>query len=252
LDRLATAVPARAIGASSHVAASAQAKLRPERPTFVVYPGIEAPAVRSSTELAALRSSLGLPANAFVVGIAGRLQPCKRQHFLIHAVSDLRRRGRAVHGLIVGGDAYGLSPGYAAGLPRLAAELGVEDHVTFTGQVEDAGPYMQLMDAVINTSVSESFGIVLVEAMALGKPVVAFASTGPLEIVQPGVSGLLLREDGGHEALVRALDRLLDDPEMCRRLGTGARRRFAERFTARRMTESLVHALEREVADETR
>lgn len=248
LDRLATVVPARAIGASSYVAASAQARLRPKRRTFVVYPGIDSPLVSSATELTVLRSTLGLPAEAFVVGVTGRLQPGKRQHLLIRAVSDLRRRGRAVHGLIVGGDAYGLSPSYAAGLPRLAARLGVEEHITFTGQVEDAGPYMQLMDAVVNTSESESFGIVLIEAMALGKPVVAYASTGPLEIVQPGVSGLLLREDGGHEALVAALDRLLDDPDLCRRLGTGARRRFAERFTARRMTESLVQAMEREFA----
>jgi glycosyltransferase involved in cell wall biosynthesis len=106
---------------------------------------------------------------------------------------------------------------------------------------------MELMDVVVNPSRLEPFGIVLVEAMALGKPVVAFASAGPLEIVQPGVSGLLVREEGGTRGMVTALDRLLDDPELCRHLGIGARRRFAERFTARRMTESLTKAMEREV-----
>jgi glycosyltransferase involved in cell wall biosynthesis len=83
--------------------------------------------------------------------------------------------------------------------------------------------------------------------MSLGKPVVAYASDGPLEIVQPGVSGLLVQEESGLQGLVMALDRLLDDPDLCRRLGAGARRRFAERFTARRMTEALTRELERVV-----
>jgi glycosyltransferase involved in cell wall biosynthesis len=245
LDRLATVIPARAVGVSSQASASAQSRLQPRLSTFTVYPGIDLQPPSPAAELTALRSNLGLPTEAFIVGVAGRLQPAKRQHLLVQAVSRLRARGRAVHGLVVGGDAYGLSPDYADSLPRLAAELGVAEHVTFVGQVDDTGPYMELMDVVVNTSVVEAFGIVLLEAMALAKPVVAFASTGPLEIVQPGVSGLLLPEDGGTEALVATLDRLLDDPGLCRRLGMGARRRFSERFTARRMTESLTQALER-------
>jgi glycosyltransferase involved in cell wall biosynthesis len=245
LDRVASALPATAVGCSSHAGARAQSRLWPRRRAFVVYPGIDAPPPRPAGELAALRDRLGLPAETFVVGVAGRLQPWKRQDLLIHAVAELRRRGRAVHGLVVGGDAYRLSPGYADSLPRLAATLGVDGHVTFTGQVQDAVSYMELMDVVVSPSRSEPFGIVLVEAMSLGKPVVAFASAGPLEIVQPGVSGLLVREEGGRQGLVTALDRLLDDPELCRRLGDGARTRFAKRFTAGRMTESLSRELER-------
>jgi glycosyltransferase involved in cell wall biosynthesis len=247
MDRLAAALPAAAVGCSSRAGAGAQSRLWPGRRTFVVYPGIDAPQPTPDGDLAALRASIGLPAEAFVLGVAGRLQPWKRQHLLIEAVAALRRRGRSVHGLVVGGDAYRLSPAYAESLPRLAAKLGVDGHVTFTGQVQEAAPYMELMDVVVNPSRLEPFGIVLVEAMALGKPVVAFASAGPLEIVQPGVSGLLVREEGGTRGMVTALDRLLDDPELCRHLGIGARRRFAERFTARRMTESLTKAMEREV-----
>lgn len=247
LDRLATALPAAAVGCSSRAGATAQARLWPHRRSFVVHPGIDAPRPAPAGELAALRASLGLPAEAFVLGVAGRLQPWKRQHLFIEAIAGLRRRGRSVHGLVVGGDAYRLSPDYAASLPRLAAKLGVAEHVTFTGQVADATRYMELMDVIVNPSQMEPFGIVLVEAMAIGKPAVAFAAAGPLEIVQPGVSGLLVREEGGTRGLVTALDRLLDDPDLCRRLGVGARRRFEERFTARRMTESLTRSLEREL-----
>jgi glycosyltransferase involved in cell wall biosynthesis len=247
LDRLATRLPAAAVGCSSRAGARAQARYRPRRRAFVVHPGVDPQPLRSAGELAALRSRLELPAEAFVIGVAGRLQPWKRQDLVIRAVAELRSRGRAVHGLVVGGDAYGLSPEYASSLPRLAASLGVERHLTFTGQVGSSGPYIELMDAVVNPSLAEPFGIVLLEAMSLGKPVVAFASAGPLEIVQPGVSGLLVQEESGVQGLVMALDRLLDDPELCRRLGAGARRRFAERFTARRMTEALCRELERVV-----
>jgi glycosyltransferase involved in cell wall biosynthesis len=100
------------------------------------------------------------------------------------------------------------------------------------------------MDIVLSTSRSEPFGIVLIEAMSLAKPVVAFASAGPLEIVQPGVTGLLLPKDGGSRALTGAVDRLLDDSKLRRSLGLAARRRFLERFTADRMSQSLADQLE--------
>jgi glycosyltransferase involved in cell wall biosynthesis len=248
LDRLASALPARAVGCSSQAAARAQGRIWPGRPTLVVYPGIDPPPTRSPAQVAALRAGLGLPAEAFILGVVGRLQPWKRQDVVVEAIAELRRRGRPVHGLVVGGDAYRLSPEYADSLPRLAAKLGVAGHITFTGQVDEAGPYMELMNVVVNPSRFEPFGIVLVEAMSLGKPVVAFASAGPLEIVQPGLSGLLIQEGGGTSGLVSVVDRLLDDPELCRRLGLGARRRFAERFTARRMTEALMEAMERELS----
>lgn len=244
MDRAAAAVPARAVGCSSAAAAQAQRKLKPGLPAFVVYPGIDAPPQTSPSELARLRARLQLPAEALVLGVVGRLQPWKRQDLMIKAVAELRRRGRAVHGLLVGGDAYGLSPGYSESLPRLAEKLGVAQHVTFTGQVDDATPYMELMDVVLSTSSSEPFGIVLIEAMALAKPVVAFASAGPLEIVRPGVTGLLLPESGGSRALVGAVDRLLDDSNLRESLGVAARRRFLERFTADRMSRSLVDQLE--------
>jgi glycosyltransferase involved in cell wall biosynthesis len=244
MDRAAASVPARAVGCSSAAAAQAQRKLKPGLPAFVVYPGIDAPPQTSFSELARLRARLQLPAEALVLGVVGRLQPWKRQDLMIKAVAELRRRGRAVHGLLVGGDAYGLSPGYSESLPRLAEKLGVARHVTFTGQVDDATPYMELMDVVLSTSSSEPFGIVLIEAMALAKPVVAFASAGPLEIVRPGVTGLLLPESGGSRALVGAVDRLLDDSNLRESLGVAARRRFLERFTADRMSRSLVDQLE--------
>jgi glycosyltransferase involved in cell wall biosynthesis len=242
LDRLATLLPARAIGCSSFESSQAQAHLRPRRPSFVVHPGIEAPASNVRERLA-LRVELGLPQDRLVIGIVGRLQPWKGQHLLLAALAALREAGHAVHGLIVGGKALGLSPEYEPYLHSLADELGIRDSVTFTGRVAEGVRYLAAMDIFVNTSSREPFGIVLLEAMAAGLPTVAFDSGGPREIIEPGRSGLLVAERTV-EALAAAIETLLVDPELRRRLSEAGRERVERRFTADRMTRDLEERLE--------
>jgi len=244
LDAPATAMPAIAIGVVSEAAAQAQAEKRPRRPTFVVRPGIEPPAPPPEEELVALRESLGV-GDAKVIGLVGRLQHLKGQHLLIEALALLRRAGHDVRGLIVGGDAYGIEPDYGPFLRRRAAELGVDGAVTFTGQVADALPYIQLMDAVVNASEHEAFGMTLVEGMALGVPVVAFDNGGgPGEIVEDGRSGLLARP-GDVSHLAEQLGRVLSDAALCERLVEEGRARYEAEFTAARMVATLERELSR-------
>ena len=239
MDRLATALPARAVGASSEAGAREQAAIWPRRPTFVALPGIDEPRAAPPDELEALRASLGLPAGRAVVGIVGRMQPWKQQHLVVEAVAALRAAGRDVHGLVVGGVAYDRDPDYYPSVRRRVAELGVEDAITFTDQVPDAHPYVQLMDVLVNASVNEPFGIVVLEAMALGVPAVAFdAAGGPPEIIEHGTTGLLARP-GGADDLTVQIARILDDEGLRAELVEGGRRRFQERFTAMRMATAL-------------
>jgi glycosyltransferase involved in cell wall biosynthesis len=244
LDRLATALPTRAVGCYCAEASVAQSRLRPRRPSFVVHPGIDIPAPLSESDRVELRARLGLTEDSSVVGIVGRLQPWKGQHRLLIALACLIRANHSVHGLIVGGNAYDLSPGYEPYLHRLAGALGIADHVTFTGQVPDGWKYVQAMDVFVNASIQEPFGVVLLEAMAAGLPTVAFASGGPREIIEPGRSGLLV-EDITEEGLAAAIEQLIIDPNLRERLGEGARDRVQQRFTARRMTRDLEAKLER-------
>jgi len=172
LDGSATLLPAAAIGCYSTAAARAQARLFPRRPTFIVAAG--APRPRQSE----LRQPLELPSGVPIVGLVGRLQPWKGQDRLLRAQALLRERGHEMHLVIVGGTAYGLSEGYARSLPALVRELGLEQSVTMTGQVPDAGPYMEQMDVLVNASDPEPFGIVLLEGMARGVAVLAVDSGG--------------------------------------------------------------------------
>jgi glycosyltransferase involved in cell wall biosynthesis len=238
VDRLATLLPARAVGCSSDACRQAQESLRPRRrPTFVVNPGIDLEAVRKGAA-GGLRERLGIPPGRAVAGIVGRLQPWKGQDRFLTALAQLRQRGLDVHGLLVGGGAYGRSPRYVAELERLIPRLGLSDFVTLTGQVDDPAPYFELMDVAVNASQGEPFGIVLLEAMAAGVPMVAVGEGGPLDIVEPGVTGTLVT-DGRPETLAAAIGDLLADPRQRAAMSAASERRCRERFGAQAMADRL-------------
>jgi glycosyltransferase involved in cell wall biosynthesis len=200
------------------------------------------PARSSVGDLLALKQGLGIPQGRSVVGSVGRLQPGKGQERFIRAIAALQQRGRDIHGLIVGGNAHNLSPGYVERLEQLANTLGVSGRITFTGQVDAAGPYIQLMDVLVSASRSESFGIVLLEAMALGVPVASFDAGGPAEIVQDGRSGVLVPA-GDDPSLVEALDRLVLDLFLRRRLAAAGLERFHTFFSAESMSRRMEQCL---------
>jgi glycosyltransferase involved in cell wall biosynthesis len=188
-----------------------------------------------------MRRRLGIPADSALVGIVGRLQPWKGHDHFLRALAELRQRGVPVHGLVVGGDAHGRSPGYGGSLQRLVDELSLSDAVTFTGHVRDAVPHIAAMDVLVSASREEPFGIVLLEAMAVGTAVVAVDSAGPSEIVEPGTTGVLVRTND-ERALADAVAGLLEDPVLRVRLAEAGARRFGARFTATRTADRLVEA----------
>ncbi len=102
----------------------------------------------------------------------------------------------------------------------------------------DVSALMAACDIFVLPAPAEPFGLVLIEAMALGKPVIAAAAGGPLEIVADGETGLLF-EPGNAGSLAGAMRRLLADPDLRRRMGIAGRRRYAQKFTARRMAEKM-------------
>jgi glycosyltransferase involved in cell wall biosynthesis len=224
IDRCATLLPVSAIGCYCHEAARAQAALFPTRPVFVVPPGVPIPQADTGPR------PLALPGDVPVVGLVGRLQPWKGQDRLLRAQALLHERGHRIHTVIVGGDAYGLSPQYADSLPSLVTRLGLGDAVTMTGQVVDAGPYIDQLDILVNASDPEPFGIVLLEGMARGVAVVAVDSGGPAELIEDGRTGRLARS-GEPAALADALESLLASPELRRAVARAGRELFLRDYT---------------------
>lgn len=241
MDRVATVLPARAIGCSSEAGRRRQAELRPRRRSFVVNPGIEVGPEPGGGE-ASLRESLGIADGRLVVGIVGRLQPNKGQDRFLRALAELHDRGHDLHGLVVGGDAHELSPEYLPRLEGLIGELGLAEAVTLTGQVDDARPYLELIDIAVNASEQESFPLVLMEAMAAGAAVVAVGRDGRLDIVEPGVTGVLT-ESGEPSDLAAGIEQLIANAGLRATIVRRARQHCVERFTAARMSDLLCERL---------
>ncbi|MCW3031817.1 MAG: hypothetical protein QOK19_2696 [Solirubrobacteraceae bacterium] len=238
LDRVATRLPASAIFCYSQAAASAQGELHPARPTYVVNAGAPPP------ERSAGPGPLELPSGVPVVGLVGRLQPWKGQDRLLRAQALLRDRGHSMHLVIVGGDAWGLSSEYASSLPGLVTELGLDGEVTMTGQVPDAGPYVEQFDVLVNASDPEPFGIVLLEGMSRGVAVVGVDSGGPAEFLQDGRTGILARS-GSPEALADALEQLLVSDERRAEIAQAGLESYARDFTDAAMRKRFFSSLQR-------
>jgi glycosyltransferase involved in cell wall biosynthesis len=242
IDRIATFFRARGVLVLSKDVAAAQARVRPTRPTMLVYPGASLErfeAIRGDSPHD-LRAELGLPDDGPLIGIVGRLQRWKGMHTAIAAMPLIRSQHPKARLVIVGG-AHDTEPGYGDELRELVAARGLGDAVTFAGFQPDVPKWMQAMDIIVHASDREPFGIVVVEAMALGKPVVAGSAGGPAEIITPGVDGLLAPY-GVPSALAEAVNRYLDDPALGIRCGTAARSRAAE-FSARRFAIAATSAI---------
>jgi glycosyltransferase involved in cell wall biosynthesis len=225
LWRTATAIPAAGIVCTSHAVAALQARLRPRRRLLVCHPGVEVPPRPPAEQLAAVRADLGIAPGEQVAALPGRIVAWKGHVRFLEALARLGRQGRRVTGLIVGG-------GEGDAQKRLGARaqaLGVR--CVLTGHVEDPSPLMALADVVVNASEEEPFGMTLPEAMALGVPVLAVARGGPAEIVESGVSGLLVA-DGAPATLAAGLERLLGDDALRATLAAGGQQRYASHFGA--------------------
>jgi glycosyltransferase involved in cell wall biosynthesis len=197
----------------------------------VVYNGVELDGARRP---AGLRAELGIPAEVPLVGEIGRLCDVKGQRELIHALTHLPD----VRLVLVGTD---LERGgaFQSELERDAERLGVRDRVVFAGHRDDARALLDELDVVALPSWTEGLPLVALEAMAHARPVVATPVGGTPEVVEDGRTGILV-PPRDPRTLAAAVDRLLADPELRRRMGAAGRQRVAERFSPESMTRRVL------------
>jgi D-inositol-3-phosphate glycosyltransferase len=136
------------------------------------------------------REMLLVPSHDFVVGVIGRIDKQKGQESAIRAIKELKNRDMAVKVLIIGDETHG-EQGYLVFLKKLATELGVEQQVLFRPFTSDVVPCFAALDIFIMSSISEPVGMVTVEAMALGIPVIGTNSGGTPELLNNGKAGIL-------------------------------------------------------------
>lgn len=230
-----------AVVCSSDYAVEAQRALTPAADVRKIHLGVSvAEVVARRGAGTAIRRRLGLDGRP-LVGIVGRLERWKGQEVFLRAAARVASEHPAATFAIVGGVTPGKPEEYVSGLEVLARELGLDGRVHFTGHEADVFPWFDALDLCVHATHGEPFGLVLVEAMALGKPLVATALGGPVEIVEEGVSGLLV-PPGDEEAMALAIGRVLSEPELASRLAEGGSRRAYE-FTDVRMAASFAGLL---------
>jgi len=204
----------------------------------VVHNGIEVARFDPTLDGAPFRREHGIPSDAPVVGTVGRLRPWKGQDRFLRAMAQVAREVPEARFLVVGGAVFGVDDDYPRQLRRLAADLGLTDRVIFTGHLEDVRPALAAMDVFVHAGDPEPFGLVNLEVMAMGKPVVAFAHGALSEIVINGETGVLV-PPGDESTLAEAVLWLLRNPERRGTMGNAGRLRVTKHFTAERMSAEI-------------
>ncbi|GGG42538.1 glycosyl transferase [Hymenobacter glacieicola] len=189
--------------------------------------------------------NLPLPPGAVLLGVIGRLDDGKGQDFVVEALGVLRVRCPHLHVLFVGEATRNEGNAYQQAVLARVQQLGLAEVVhlrPFTLQPEVA---YRALDISITASVNETYGMVTIEAMATGLPVVASAAGGTLELVADGRTGLLypLRNQAEFCA---AIERLLQEPGLAARLGQQAQAEALATYSHHRqcaLTEKVLHSL---------
>jgi len=205
-----------------------------------VYYGIDLnrPVALSDSAARTLRRELDLPIGAPFLLCVGRLDEQKGHPTLFDAMRLVLRDEPDARLVVVGGSQQS-SPDYVAMLRRHACEPDLDGRIIFTGERTDVPRLMAACDLFVLASRWEGFGLVFVEAMAAGKPVVATTVSAIPEVVVHEQTGLLVPPDHP-PALAAAILRLCADPAERRRLGTNGYERVHLHFTADRMVDETL------------
>ncbi|HEX5323207.1 MAG TPA: glycosyltransferase family 4 protein, partial [Capsulimonadaceae bacterium] len=184
---------------------------------------------------AAVREKCGIPKDATVIGMVGRLD-AKGQAFLIDIAPALRKAITGpVRFLFVGGEG---PLGFEKTLRELARQRGAEEEMVLTGVQENVAPFFGAMDLFAHLPNDEAFGLAIAEAMAARLPIVASLAPGCREIVRDGETGYLV-DVNDKRALTEAIVALEQSPALRTKMGSAAKERVRQQYS----TESQIAAL---------
>jgi D-inositol-3-phosphate glycosyltransferase len=187
------------------------------------------------------RSFFGLPHDKKIIGVLGRLDPGKGQEILVRAISEIVKRHPEIL-LVIAGDETAGELGYKTYLEKICKAIGVDQNVKFLPFTDAVPQLMAALDIFVLPSFGETYGLVVIEAMSMEKPVIATNAGGLPEILTDGKTGLLI-EPRNVDALANTIEKILDDKALMISLGHAAREDALRRFGMDRCVDALLGLL---------
>jgi len=236
----------------SHIAISSAIKENllclaiPEEKISIIHDGIDLDDFNDNLSCDYLRTEYALDGEEKTFGIFGRIIEWKGIKEFVRAAALVIRSVPGAKAFIIGDCSDG-DGAYLAEVQKLITRYGLEQQIILTGYRKDVPAFMKLMDVVVHASITaEPFGMVLIEGMAMAKPVVATRMGGPLDIVEDATTGFLV-EPGAVGHLAGAIRRLLSDNDLAAAMGQNGKNRVTALFTkeryARQVEEVYMHIL---------
>ncbi|MBV5339630.1 MAG: glycosyltransferase family 4 protein [Deltaproteobacteria bacterium] len=210
----------------------------PDERITVVHDAIDLADFQPEVEVGHLAEEFSLAPGQPTFGIFGRVVEWKGIREFILAVREVLKIIPKARGFIVGANSDG-DKSYFSAMQQLASDLGLKENVVFTGFRDDVPALMGLMDVIVHASIRpEPFGMVIIEGMAMKKPVVATRGGGALDIVIDKETGFLADMDDV-KGLGRAISALLEQSELRKSMGLAGRARVEQKFTSRRYANQM-------------
>lgn len=201
-----------------------------KRKVTTIHNGLELHKYSPRGDSSAVKKKLGIGEEEVVLGVVSRLHPVKGHRILFYAFQTLIKEFPFLRLLVVG-----TGPDKDPLLQK-ADELGIAKYVIFTGFTKDVIQMYEAMDIVVQPSLSEGFGLTAIEAMAMGRPVVASKVGGLQEIIKDRSNGLLFTA-GDPVALADAVISLLELPGRARELARAGRETVEKHYSAKGMAQ---------------
>jgi glycosyltransferase involved in cell wall biosynthesis len=200
--------------------------------TWYLPNGVPIPSAIPSDQ-AALRDTLGLRSRAFISVFVGRLAAQKATDLLVDAWEAVLRKHPSSQLVFVGDGQQ------RAMLEARTMQAGLAGFVVFTGQVDNVDDYLRAADIFVLPSTTEGMSIALLEAMAVGLPVVASRVSGTVDVIKHGENGLLF-EPGNRAGLTDCIISLIESPNRQTKLGSQARKTVEQHFNLDRTADRYV------------
>ena len=199
-----------------------------------IYSGIELDRFHSISdqERKILREKWGLSEHDAVIGIVSKLWDGKGHALLIRTFKEMRKQRQEAR-LVIVGEGYLMES-----LKDLASQLELSDAVIFTGFLEDVPQIIATFDVAVLPSYFEGMGRVLLEAMAMEKPVVGTAVGGIPDLIEDGLNGYLV-SSGNEKELASAILKILNDKGLAGKMGEAGRKKMTDCYSADTMVRSI-------------